>query len=383
MIFKSYLKSDPILNKLITYVKFGWPNNDNYCSEYSKFKNDLSVYNDVLLFRNRILVPSVLRNNVLSLLHSGHNGIVAMKAEARQNIWWPNLSVDIEEMARSCNRCSIANKHSTQLKLAWNFTSKPWSRLHIDYCGPIDNKYFLIIVDSYTKFMDVYSTSNMTSSTTIELLRKCFCNFGIPDSIVSDNAPYFVSAEMKQFYDRNGIQLINPAPFHPASNGLAERAVRTFKEGLQKFQSGTMNTRICRFLYNYRKTVHSIVKKSPAEMMFSRTLRTPLDVCKHPKKEEESRMICKQKYLNCAQNKFELGQAVFAKNYASGQSWLPAIVISVNGVRNYVVKVLSSSGNLIWRRHMLINLNLDITMFLEMIYVMMIVRMMPMFIAQM
>lgn len=345
-------RNDSVLSKIISYVKFGWPNNDRSCNEYSKFKKDLSIYDNVLLFRNRIVVPSELRANVLSILHSGHNGIVAMKAEARQSIWWPNLSVDIEELARSCNDCCINNKQCSEPKLVWNFASKPWSRLHIDYCGPIDNKYFLIIIDSFSKFLDVYCTSSMTSSTTIELLRKCFCNFGVPDSIVSDNAPYFVSAEIKDFYERNGIKLINPAPFHPASNGLAERAVRTFKQGIPKFQNGTMNTRLCRFLYNYRKTIHSRTNKSPAEIMFGRSFKSSLDICRNSnKKLEEYKMMQSPNFIDFEENKYSVGQAVFARNFAKGESWLPAVIVEIVGSRNYVVKVINKAGHLIWRRH--------------------------------
>ena len=164
-----------------------------------------------------------------------------MKAEARQSVWWPNLNNDIEDMIKSCNLCTMNNSIDRAPTLHWSYVSKPWSRVHIDYCE-LDHKYFLILMDAYSKFIDVHLASAMTSSVTIELLRKSFANFGIPDIIVSDNAPNLVSNEISEFYLRNGIHLINPSPYHPASNGLAERAVRTFKEGIKKLQSGTLNT---------------------------------------------------------------------------------------------------------------------------------------------
>ena len=67
----------------------------------------------------------------------------------------------------------------------------------------------------------------MTSSTTIGLLRKSFSNLGLPDEAISDNAPYFVLEEVRYFYNKNAIVHITHAP----SNGQAERAVRTLKEG--------------------------------------------------------------------------------------------------------------------------------------------------------
>ena len=77
-------KSDPVLKKLISFVKFGWPYYNNECNECAHAKNDLTVYDDIILFKNRILIPAELRSGILRLLHSSHSGIIATKAEARQ-----------------------------------------------------------------------------------------------------------------------------------------------------------------------------------------------------------------------------------------------------------------------------------------------------------
>ena len=121
------------------YVKCGWPQDDILCREYGHVKNELSIHDEVLVYKNRIVIPSSIRPNILKILHSSHNGIVAMKAEARQAIWWPNMSIDIEETARSCNLCSANNAQVTQENLKWPETGKTWERIHIDYCGPIEN----------------------------------------------------------------------------------------------------------------------------------------------------------------------------------------------------------------------------------------------------
>ena len=125
--------------------------------------------------------------------------------------------------------------------------------------------------------MDVHVSNSVTSTCTIGMLRKTFCNFGLPDMLVSDNASNFVSQEMEDFLRKNGIKHVTPAPYNPSSNGLAERGVRTFKEGLVRFKNGDVNTRICRFLYNYRRTVRSSTGKTPAEMMFNRNFRGTIE----------------------------------------------------------------------------------------------------------
>ena len=70
---------------------------------------------------------------------------------------------------------------------------------------------------------------------------------GLPEKLVSDNGPTFVSAEFKEFLQRNGIIVHTTAsPYHPSSNGLAERAVQTFKNGLRKMKDGSLQTKIAR-----------------------------------------------------------------------------------------------------------------------------------------
>ena len=59
-----------------------------------------------------------------------------------------------------------------------------------------------------------------------------------------DNEPSFVSAEFKQFLKKNGVKHNIFSPYHPSSNGLAERAVPTFKQGLKKMTQGTLQTKI-------------------------------------------------------------------------------------------------------------------------------------------
>ena len=79
-----------------------------------------------------------------------------------------------------------------------------------------------------------------TSMVTIEKLRQSFAIHGLPETLVSDNGTCFTSLEFEVFMKKNGIWHIRSAPFHPAANGLAERAVQTLKQGLKKTLGGTL-----------------------------------------------------------------------------------------------------------------------------------------------
>ena len=135
---------------------------------------------------------------------------------------------------------------------------------------------FLVIIDAHTKWMEVHSMSTSNSSATIEKLRQTFSAFGLPKTLVSDNGTQFTSSEFQIFMTENGINHIRVALYHPSSNGLAERAVPTLKEGLKKL-SGPIDTRLSRFLFSYRTTAQSSMGTSPAHLLFGRPLRTRLD----------------------------------------------------------------------------------------------------------
>ena len=106
---------------------------------------------------------------------------------------------------------------------------------------------FLIIVDAFSKWLEIIPIKNATSSVTIDKLRGVCSTYGLPDTIVTDNAAAFTSAETKEFFSHNGIKHITSAPYHSASNGFAERAVQTFKSALKRLKEDSLKTRIQRF----------------------------------------------------------------------------------------------------------------------------------------
>ena len=135
-------------------------------------------------------------------------------------------------------------------------------------------KMFLIIIEAYSKWMDVYPVHSANSSITIEKLRQSFSVNGLPDMFVSDNGSCFTSSQFGTFVKQKGTKHIKTAPYHPSSNGLAERAVQTFKAGMKKQKYGTIETKLSRFLSYYRSSLQSTTGIPLAEMLMSRHLKT-------------------------------------------------------------------------------------------------------------
>ena len=114
-----------------------------------------------------------------------------------------------------------------------------------DYAGPIQGKMLLVAVDAHSKWIEVSVVNSVTSAITIQKLRSMFATHGLPRVVVSDNGSVFTSNEFQEFITKNGVHHIRIAPYHPASNGLAERAVQTLKEGLKKLSNGDLETGSC------------------------------------------------------------------------------------------------------------------------------------------
>ncbi|XP_058828543.1 uncharacterized protein K02A2.6-like [Topomyia yanbarensis] len=136
------------------------------------------------------------------------------------------------------------------------------------------------------KWPEIVQTRSITTAVTIKIIRELFARLGMPETLVSDNGSQFTSAEFQSYCTDNGIEHLTTAPFHPQSNGQAERFVDTFKRSIKKIKEGraTMREALSTFLLTYRSTpcFSSPDGKSPAEVMFGRPIRTSLDLLRPP-----------------------------------------------------------------------------------------------------
>ena len=253
---KNWTLKDPLLSQVLRCIKQGWPNQVNpEMLAYWNKRTELSVMDDCILWGSRVLIPEPGRQHVLQELHGGHPGISRMKTLARMFVWWPHMDKDIERVVQHCNQCQQVKATPPAAPLQpWQWPSRPWARIHIDFAGPIEGKMMLIAIDAHSKWIEAKLMSTTTATATIEQLRCMFAQHGIPETVVSDNGPQFTSDEFTQFCLRNGIHHVLVTPYHPSSNGLAERAVQTIKNGIRKMVEGNLQLKLSRVLINYRIT---------------------------------------------------------------------------------------------------------------------------------
>lgn len=273
----------------------------------------MSVHKNCLLWGSRVVVPEALRLDVLNLLHANHPGMCAMKGLARSYVWWPKLDGDIEDYVRMCNNCQQQQHDPKDAPLqSVERPKNPWSTLHLDHAGPWHGKYFLIVVDSMSKWLEVIIVSNLSSAAVISGLRRLFATHGIPDTIITDNGTAFSSEEIKNFFLKNGINGKTVAPYHPSSNGQAERMVETTKDSLSKLD-GEWQVRLARFLFKQHTTPHATTGRAPSELLMNRRLRSALDKL-HPDNLKSDDAPIDTGNVR----KFNVGDCVFIRNYTSG-----------------------------------------------------------------
>ena len=96
----------------------------------------------------------------------------------------------------------------------------------------------LILVNAHSKWIEEIPTSSMTAGITGRTMRGVFATHGVPKVVANDNGPSFTVREFTEFLEANGIQYKLSAPYYPETNGLAERAVQTVKQRVNRQDKG-------------------------------------------------------------------------------------------------------------------------------------------------
>ncbi|XP_044746897.1 uncharacterized protein K02A2.6-like isoform X1 [Coccinella septempunctata] len=362
---KSETVNDKGLSQVIEFMKMGWPkyvSNDDMIKPYFSRRSEFAVSNNCLFWNHRIVVPVKLRHIFLRKLHMTHFGIVKSKNIARAHFWWPNLDKDVENYVKRCESCRKNLSNPAKVPLAtWSWPGEVWERLHIDYFGPFSKKYYLIILDAHSKWVEVFETSTTSSEATIKMLRSCFARFGLPKTVVSDNDAYFTSEQFEFFLKKNNIKHVLIPPYHPESNGAAENCVKRVKNSIKKAMSEKTSvdthTVLSRFLFDYRTTEHCTTGVSPDQIMFCRNLRTRFNALLYkPSKELVNKVHCKQQdqkkyYKGKNSVDYQVNDLVLVKDYrdVNKTNWIKGKIRKKIGRATFLVHILELDR--CWKRH--------------------------------
>ncbi|XP_065094201.1 uncharacterized protein K02A2.6-like [Ochlerotatus camptorhynchus] len=331
---------DQTVQKLIQGIKHGQlvEAKDRFGIE----QNELSIQNGCLLRGIRVYVPTVLRKRVLDELHSTHFGTTRTKSLARGYCWWPGLDREIEELIANCADCQSVRAEPAKMNLhCWESPSEPFQRVHVDFVGPFMDTYFFIYVDAFSKWPEIKVCRSITAECTVNMCRKIFSTFGIPSVLVSDHGVQFTSEVFQRFLKMNGGVHKMEAPYHPATNGQAERYVQTFKQKLKalKCSKSQLNLELSNILLTYRKIIHPSTGKSPSMLVFGRQIRSRIDLLL-PKNETSSKADIAVRQLDA--------DRVRVRDFLSSNKWKFGKIVEKVGKLRYTVRL---DDGRIWERH--------------------------------
>ena len=211
---------------------------------------------------------------MLDIIHETHQGIIKCKQRAREAPYWLEMSAQIEEKVQDC---SICHDYSTaQQKEPLMPSEVPeflWSHAASDIFE-FERDSYLVLVDYYSKYVEVSKLGELSSLETIKVLKEHFARHGIPSKLITDCGSQYASKEFGSFAESYNFEHVLVSPKYSKANGEAEAAVKTVKSLWRKNKDKN------KALLDYRATPILDIDLSPSQLCTGHRLRTTLPTAK-------------------------------------------------------------------------------------------------------
>lgn len=320
-------EEDEILKKIMEYCRNGWPNNKSNCPVeiryYYKLRNDILLEDQLLFYKERIIIPKSMREMILNKLHEPHFGVTKTQRRASDSVFWPCINNEIEQVVSNCRVCQENSTNNQKEPLiSHDIPNQPFKKVACDILEH-KAKNYLALSDFYSKWIELIKLNRKTAEEINKQLLRIFTTFGYPHIIVADNMP-FGSFQCKEFANKYDIKIITSSPNYAQSNGMAEKTVDICKRILNKSEN---EEEVLNALLAYRTTPTKYMSYSPAELLQNRVLRTNIPM--HANKFKPKLCVGVQNQIEYKQNKakiyydetarlrnteFELNQPVLFRN---------------------------------------------------------------------
>lgn len=305
-LIKLKTKEDPCLKKILELYYNGWDttsldlSNNAELGKLLKEKDFITVSDELIFFNDCIVVPKILRKDVMNKLHSDHMCLAKTVAKAKEVVYWPYMVNDFKNFLSNCMTCNKYKRANIKEPLmVHELALHPFIKIGIDHAD-IAGKVYLLVIDYYSKWFEAIKVPSKSIMVVIKELEKLFAQFGIPNEIISDNVP-FNAHEFKIFCSSNDIIHKRISPKNSQSNGLVEKSVGIFKKMFKKIEYD--EKKLWYSILEYRNSPLEGIDLSPAQLMFNRRLKSRIPVCKELLKPEIYNSELIHKMLKCKQEK--------------------------------------------------------------------------------
>ena len=271
-------KEDPVLQIVYQLIHRGWPENKSAipieAKPFHKCRSELRAEGGLIFRNDRIVIPTMLRKEVLKQIHGSHLGLNACYRRAKETVYWPGITAELKQIIGACECCrKFDPKQAREPMKTRDLPSLPWEIVASDlfqYAG----KHYMITTDYYSDFFEIDQLKDSTANEIITKLRSHFARHGIPRRFISDGGPQFDCREFQIFSKDWRFDHHITTPYHSQSNGKAESAVKEAKKLLKKCTEDKTDPYLA--LLEHRNTPSSIIDISPNMRLFGRTTRTLL-----------------------------------------------------------------------------------------------------------
>lgn len=296
-------------------------------------------------------VPPSLRREVMKQCHdtrtAGHFYFWKTLNKAKKYFTWGGMSKDVQVYCKACHVCATkknAGRHRKAEMLRYD-VGFPMEEVAIDLMGPFPesesgNKYVLVVVDSFSKWMEAYPVSNIEARTVAEkLVLEFFSRFGVPYRIKSDRGKQFDCELFQHMCQLLDVEHRMSTPFHPQGNSRVERMVKVVGNLISTFCQDykEWDRNLPLLTLAYRSTIHEVTGFTPNYVMTGREVALPLDIMMGDMESEEKIKVpeyvqkLKDRMQTCFQDVREhlkrfgdrqtryYNLAVYGKEYKSGE----------------------------------------------------------------
>ena len=207
-----------------------------------RYRNQRLVLSNGLVKReNRILIPDHLHETVFTRVHNvSHPGIKRTLYLLKQQFTWNGMHSEVLKLCKECGICQrekgttkakeplVPNRaaHEPRQMVAYDVATLPW--------GSDQNRYFLLMTDLFSKWVEIAPMRDQTSSSVMAALKTYWIyRHGPPQYVLSDQGPNVDGSEIREALDMLGIKKLRSSPYHPEGDGQAERNIQTVKQTLR------------------------------------------------------------------------------------------------------------------------------------------------------
>jgi len=183
---------DPEMQTLARMVMKRWPRDKREVprcvQEYWPYRDELTSQNGIIYRGTRIVIPREMRSQMLKRAHASHLGEQYTLSTAREIMYWPKMHTELIRTVKECDICHLTHP----------ITTTPWQSISSD-CFERDKEHYVVIVDTYSGYIDFAHLKDMSGKTLIDALKPVFATHGTPAELISDSGTNYASKEFQQF----------------------------------------------------------------------------------------------------------------------------------------------------------------------------------------